>query len=228
MLLPRMTTRRWMIAVAIVAVLSLPVCGLSLEWIDNVPIRGDWQRSIPRFSGVSVRIMEASAAHGRFGIVVVWLDLIHAAACLCGICWIGWIADRKVNEWRSKHRRPLAPMSLTFDGLHFLDLPYRRGHCRIRVFSAPDRAAVVIATELPEDRGKSIVYACEELAWDVCQRFGIDPEQLRWVDHHPRFRGGGFGWLGFGRPVERRFVECWWRPTTQAEVEAVIGQRLAD
>jgi hypothetical protein len=118
-------------------------------------------------------------------------------------------------------------MSLSFDGLIPHDHPRGSGgFCRIRVFSAPDRPTVVIASDLPGNPGKSVTYAAEGLARDVCQRLRIDPERLRWVEHYAAAQPAGYAWVDFGRPSGGRFVDYWWQPTTQARVEAVIGRQL--
>jgi hypothetical protein len=69
--LPRMTTRRWMLAVAVVAVLSFPLCGVRTK---KTPIG----RIPPTLAGTSVRafVVEAPIEF----LVGVYIDLIHPAA----------------------------------------------------------------------------------------------------------------------------------------------------
>lgn len=58
-----------------------------------------------------------------------------------------------------------------------------RAHCRLRSY-AGGQQTVVIASELPDNPGMSITNAAAELATQVCQRYGIDPECLVWVEHY--------------------------------------------
>lgn len=64
-------------------------------------------------------------------------------------------------------------------------------HCRLRIFAAVDRPAVVVATELTHFAGSSVVGMVERLAARVARERGIDPATLVWVEHrpaHPPFR----------------------------------------
>ncbi len=58
--------------------------------------------------------------------------------------------------------------------------------CRIRVYEAPGRAAVVIASELASNRGTSIIHMVTHLAGWVWQILEQPPGGLIWIEHIPR------------------------------------------
>ncbi|MDQ4074920.1 MAG: hypothetical protein M3220_01600 [Chloroflexota bacterium] len=97
--------------------------------------------------------------------------------------------------------------------------------CRIRIFPLEDKT-VVVATELPDNRGMPITHAAEELATQVIRRFNIDPGCLIWIEHYPIAVGGerfdevDFTWNG------ERFHSPAWRSSSREEVEQMIGGSL--
>jgi hypothetical protein len=58
------------------------------------------------------------------------------------------------------------------------------GRCRVRIYPAQQRTVVVIS-ELADGSGISITPTIEGLAMQICEAFQLDPEQVRWVEHHP-------------------------------------------
>jgi hypothetical protein len=52
---------------------------------------------------------------------------------------------------------------------------------------------VAIATELKENPGTSITNAGEDLASQVCDRFGIETAQLVWIEHYAYVLAGDVG-----------------------------------
>ena len=63
--------------------------------------------------------------------------------------------------------------------------------CRIRIYEDEDRA-VVVASDVadpvvyPNGTGTSITNCVENLARMVCETFGLNPEQMTWIEHYPR------------------------------------------
>jgi len=123
----------------------------------------------------------------------------------------------------------------------------RPGTCRIHIFNAADGTTVVIATDLDEENpGPSVTNAAEDIASQVCLRYGLDPERTVFVEHYDdRFRGvmngqlveahsGCFGrengesfdWVTFPQRHGWEFGEPAWKHATKAQVEALIGQKL--
>lgn len=54
-------------------------------------------------------------------------------------------------------------------------------HCRVRI-----NGNTVVATELPDNTGMSIINAAEEVAIQVCQFYEIPIAQLLWIEHYPK------------------------------------------
>lgn len=63
--------------------------------------------------------------------------------------------------------------------------------CRILIYEEGDRA-VVVATDIddpqtyPDGTGTSITNCAENLARMICETFGLNPEQMTWVENYPR------------------------------------------
>jgi hypothetical protein len=135
--------------------------------------------------------------------------------------------------------------------------PYRwywgeKATCRIRIYERP-AYTVVIATELAENPKTSITNFAEYLATMICAQYEILPERLRWIEHHPvqGARGQFFAscdlvtftfhpepppWLEepFWNIAYRQcpalvhFTDPQWKCLTKEEMEALIGEPLAD
>jgi len=56
--------------------------------------------------------------------------------------------------------------------------------CKLELLPLAEGRTAVIATEMLENRGTSITNVAEHLASYVCDRFGIDPERLVWIEHY--------------------------------------------
>ncbi len=77
-------------------------------------------------------------------------------------------------------------MRLTRDEIY----PYKGFHncdcvCRIRVYEEPNRPYVVIATQLPENRGTSITNFAEHLAAQISLQLEYPERGMRWIEHYP-------------------------------------------
>ena len=57
--------------------------------------------------------------------------------------------------------------------------------CQIQFFIAPTGDAVVVATELPDNPGKSITSAAGEIATALLRDYQLDPELLVCIEHYP-------------------------------------------
>lgn len=56
--------------------------------------------------------------------------------------------------------------------------------CSLEILSLGDGRTAVIATELQDNPGTAITNVAEHLASEVCDRFGIEPEKLVWIEHY--------------------------------------------
>jgi hypothetical protein len=59
--------------------------------------------------------------------------------------------------------------------------------CRLRVFTDPDRPAVVVASELAENPGTSVTNRAEVVASQACRDFQLDPESTLFLEHYGPF-----------------------------------------
>jgi hypothetical protein len=145
-----------------------------------------------------------------------------------------------------KEQRPReAPMELTADYRYqYRGLNSDGGVCHLRVYQAPGRTPVVVATELPDNPNSSVTNAAEYLAADVVARhfparFDED-EPVIWVEHYPVRPGAReeFDRVSFARnvPKPERVGGVWrrtlgepeWRPLGREALERLIGQRFPD
>ena len=63
-------------------------------------------------------------------------------------------------------------------------LKHKGTSCRVELWGHPEQA-LVIATEIPENTGKSITSAVAELATEVVRAFRLDWLGLTWISHYP-------------------------------------------
>ncbi len=105
-------------------------------------------------------------------------------------------------------------------------LTHKGTSCRIEFWGHPEKA-LVIATEIPENTGKSITSAVTELAAEVVRAFRLDWMGLTWISHyttrsvvHPEtFYKVEMKWIGEG------FTEPLARNISPFEVEKLIESR---
>src|SRR4051794_37814330 len=106
--------------------------------------------------------------------------------------------------------------------------------CRLRIYADPHPPTVVVATECPDNPGTSVTDAAERLAARVVRQFGLDPDCLLWIEHHPdRAHYGGrpqfperFDRVEFRRGRDGSFRKPRWSPIARAGVERLIGRTL--
>jgi hypothetical protein len=56
--------------------------------------------------------------------------------------------------------------------------------CSLEILRLADGRTAVIATELEDNPGTSVTNVAGHLASEVCDRFGIDPKNLVWIEHY--------------------------------------------
>lgn len=115
--------------------------------------------------------------------------------------------------------------------------------CALELVPLGDGRTLVIAIERADNPGTSVTNASELLASFVCDRFGIDPAKLVWVEHYgyasPTFPERGYDRVEFQRFHPDRamglpaitpacstdstvyFSEPQWLPMTSEEWEAL-------
>src|SRR5437879_3266976 len=57
-------------------------------------------------------------------------------------------------------------------------------YCSLELLPLYDDRTVAVATERGDNSGTSITNVVEYLASTVCDRFGIDPDRLVWIEHY--------------------------------------------
>jgi hypothetical protein len=82
-------------------------------------------------------------------------------------------------------RSPTIVERFAFRGFHG-----RRAVCDLEIVPLRDGRTLVIATERANNPGTSITNVAEHLASHVCDRFGIEPDKLVWVEHYGYPRSG--------------------------------------
>ncbi len=105
-------------------------------------------------------------------------------------------------------------------------LTHKGTSCRIELWGHPEQA-LVIATEIPENTGKSITSVVVELAVEVVRAFRLDWLGLTWISHyttrsvvHPEtFYIVEMKWTG------EEFTEPLAREISPFEVEKLIQSR---
>jgi hypothetical protein len=58
------------------------------------------------------------------------------------------------------------------------------GICLIERIDIPDGRVVIVCNQVPGNPGNSITNCVEELCLQVCDRFGVPPTQLVWLEHY--------------------------------------------
>lgn len=64
----------------------------------------------------------------------------------------------------------------------FLGLGIHESICDVKI---ADDGHTVMVTELPDNPGTSITNAAENLANEICKRYGISHKDLVWIEHYP-------------------------------------------
>jgi hypothetical protein len=106
-----------------------------------------------------------------------------------------------------------------------------KARCGLRILRDGSQV-VVILSELRDNRGRSVTNAAEEIATQVRRKFGLDPDQTRWIERYPerqRFRRNRdrsepdvydeilYVW------DEYRATEPEWRRLAPDEVQRMVG-----
>src|SRR2546426_251164 len=78
----------------------------------------------------------------------------------------------------------------------------------------------VICSQINHNPGQSVTNAVEEIAFQVCDRFEIDPAKLIWIEHYPRTPYIRAEWLLVtfrGRPPQSMFSGPSWKRMTRED-----------
>ena len=80
-----------------------------------------------------------------------------------------------------------APAVLTVDTLFtwYSEIAQTDCQCRLRIYKITFDKAVIIASELPNNPGRSISDEALTLIHLVCYKFGQAPAKTMWIEHYP-------------------------------------------
>jgi hypothetical protein len=104
--------------------------------------------------------------------------------------------------------------------------------CGLRLVRDEERVVVVL-TELPDNPGMSVTNACEEIATQVRRAFGLDPDQIRWIEHYPEREHHVHRRTLHEAATYDEIIFIWedyqaraptWRRLTPEEVHLLLGQ----
>ena len=76
--------------------------------------------------------------------------------------------------------------------IQLMRYPYTGYHgcqsvCDLELIVAPDGAAFVLCTEIPDNPGTSVTNMATQLATKVCgENRAINPTRLTWIEHYPK------------------------------------------
>lgn len=64
----------------------------------------------------------------------------------------------------------------------------RNHHCLVRIFCRPSKVVIVLS-ELGTNQGQSLTNCIEDIAPQICDRFGLNLQQTTWIEHLGPFSG---------------------------------------
>lgn len=87
------------------------------------------------------------------------------------------------------------------------------GVCLIERIDLPDGRIVIACIETAGNPGNSITNCVEEICFQVCERFEINPSKLIWLEHYDYLEPSEWHMVQFGiKPPEGPFVDPKWIP----------------
>jgi hypothetical protein len=110
--------------------------------------------------------------------------------------------------------------------------------CWLRVYRLPDDIAVVIATELAENKGPSVTNTAEAWARAAVEEYDLDPAKTHFFENYERtptdrletWDRVEFDWIGAGDDDEVPWgypTKARWTPASKKEIEKLIDEKLA-
>lgn len=84
------------------------------------------------------------------------------------------------------------------------------GVCLIERIDLPDGRVVIACLQAAGNPGSSITNSVEDIAWQVCQRFEIDPARLVWLEHYPYEASQEWQRVEFEKRTASEFEEPRW------------------
>lgn len=88
------------------------------------------------------------------------------------------------------------------------------GVCQIERIHLPDGWIVIVCVDIAGNPGTSITNAAEQIADQVCARFGIAPTRLIWLEHYADAEPNEWRLVDFTFDAEKGFTDPVWREMT--------------
>lgn len=119
------------------------------------------------------------------------------------------------KPWRSVWQLEETPELFAFKSHNGHD-----GVCRIELINLTNGRTAVICEEIDENPGISVTNAVEDIAFQVCEQFDVDPQTLVWIEHYETsfLAEGEWDLVDFGvRPPEAYFGQPEWKPLQERD-----------
>ena len=98
----------------------------------------------------------------------------------------------------------------------------KKSKCRIRIYKNSDDRSIIIVTELPDNKGRSITNDAELIIKLASLAYQLSPTETMWVEHYTepcRIRGKEhFDIVYLEKDTAR------WKPSSPEEIEKLIGE----
>jgi hypothetical protein len=129
--------------------------------------------------------------------------------------------DYLLTPWRVVAWQDVSKFLFAFKSSNRCD-----GICRIERLFLRDGRVAVICSAIKDAPGQSITNTLEEIAFQVCANFEIDPAKLVWIEHYPFYpnSNGELEWslVSFqSRPPASMFHGPSWRKMTEQDWRAL-------
>lgn len=89
---------------------------------------------------------------------------------------------------------------------------------------------VIMATELEKNMGMSVTNTCEEIAQECCEKYGIEPEKLIFIEHYTpaSYEGSreSYSRVNFRKVEKESKNKVFGNPSWQHETEESVKQLL--
>ncbi len=95
--------------------------------------------------------------------------------------------------------------------------------CRLRIYQISLAQAVVIASQLKDNLGRSITDEAITLINLVCYKFGLSPSKTMWIEHYPK------GYLKEGDTYDEIWLSMFHvqsRRIKKQKLETLLGRKL--
>lgn len=130
-------------------------------------------------------------------------------------------ATTAAAKWHRPWRFPLYQIADEPELFAFTSTSGHDGICEIERVHLPDGRIVIACVEALGNPGRSITNAVEEIATQVCARFGIAPDRLVWLEHYDEPDPDAWRLVTFGSHCGTNFENPDWTTMDDAHWRAL-------